>query len=70
MFMTFLKTAISFPVKIWQAVPRTPSCRFYPSCSNYFLEAVEKYGIAKGVFKSVLRLMRCHPFSRGGIDLP
>jgi len=70
MFMNILKSAISFPVKIWQAVPRTPSCRFHPSCSHYFLEAIEKYGIAKGSLKSFFRLMRCHPFARGGVDMP
>lgn len=43
-------------------------CRFYPTCSNYFLQAVEKYGAIKGSMKGVKRILRCHPFSKGGYD--
>ncbi|MFA6141988.1 MAG: membrane protein insertion efficiency factor YidD [Candidatus Omnitrophota bacterium] len=43
-------------------------CRFYPSCSEYTIEVIEKYGVFKGIFKGLKRLMRCHPFSRGGYD--
>ncbi len=45
-----------------------PSCRFYPTCSAYALEAVKKYGFFKGGFMSVKRVLRCHPFSKGGYD--
>lgn len=45
-----------------------PSCRFTPSCSQYTIEAVEKYGLAKGGFMGIRRLLRCHPFSDGGFD--
>ena len=44
-------------------------CRFYPSCSNYALKAIENYGAFKGTGLSALRLLRCQPFSDGGIDL-
>ncbi|MCL2840429.1 MAG: membrane protein insertion efficiency factor YidD [Defluviitaleaceae bacterium] len=44
------------------------NCRFYPSCSMYMLEAVDKYGAAKGVWMGVKRLARCQPFSKGGYD--
>jgi len=44
------------------------SCRFYPSCSEYAAEAIEKCGICQGIVKSVWRLLRCNPFSRGGYD--
>ena len=47
-----------------------PKCRFYPSCSQYAILAIRKYGIFKGVFKSVWRILRCNPFSKGGIDFP
>ncbi|MCB1148722.1 MAG: membrane protein insertion efficiency factor YidD [Chlamydiia bacterium] len=47
-----------------------PCCRFYPSCSNYALEAYDKYGIFKGTWKTALRLLRCHPFHPGGFDPP
>ena len=44
------------------------ACRFYPTCSVYMYEAVEKYGAARGVWMGVKRLARCQPFSRGGYD--
>ena len=45
-------------------------CRFYPSCSNYFIEAVRKYGIFTGSWRGVRRILRCHPFHPGGYDPP
>jgi len=45
-----------------------PSCRFYPTCSQYTLEAVQKYGALKGGIMGARRLLRCHPFSKGGFD--
>ncbi|MDR2313691.1 MAG: membrane protein insertion efficiency factor YidD [Spirochaetaceae bacterium] len=45
-----------------------PSCRFYPSCSAYAYGAVKKYGAIKGSFLSLKRILRCHPFHRGGYD--
>ena len=45
-----------------------PSCRFIPTCSGYALEAVEKYGAAKGVWLSLRRVLKCHPFHKGGWD--
>lgn len=43
-------------------------CRFTPSCSTYTYEAVEKYGSSKGLYMGFLRVIRCHPGSRGGYD--
>jgi len=49
--------------------PFLPSaCRYYPSCSEYMRQAVEKYGVARGVWMGVKRLSRCHPFHAGGLD--
>ncbi|NIK77438.1 hypothetical protein FHS15_002574 [Paenibacillus castaneae] len=45
-----------------------PSCRFYPTCSVYALEAIEKHGAAKGSWLAVKRIARCHPFHSGGYD--
>lgn len=45
-------------------------CRFYPSCSNYFIEAVKKHGAISGSVRGVARILRCHPFHRGGYDPP
>ena len=44
------------------------SCRFLPTCSEYAYEAIEKYGILRGVSLAVLRILHCHPFSKGGYD--
>jgi hypothetical protein len=43
-------------------------CRFYPSCSEYALEAIEKHGIVRGGVRAFKRILRCHPFSSGGYD--
>lgn len=45
-----------------------PTCRFTPSCSQYTLEAVEKYGLVKGSWMGFLRICRCNPFNPGGHD--
>lgn len=45
-----------------------PSCRFYPSCSSYALEAISKFGFGKGIFYAIKRIFRCHPFHTGGYD--
>ena len=45
-----------------------PSCRFHPSCSQYALVAVTRYGALRGVWLAVRRLARCHPFHPGGFD--
>lgn len=45
-----------------------PRCRYYPTCSLYALEAVEKFGFLKGSYLAVRRILRCHPFREGGFD--
>ena len=45
-----------------------PACRFYPSCSEYTIQAIQQYGFGKGVYLGVRRLLRCHPFHPGGFD--
>ena len=45
-------------------------CRFEPSCSQYYILAVQKYGLISGSLRGALRILRCHPFHRGGYDPP
>lgn len=45
-----------------------PACRYLPTCSEYAYEAIGTYGIVRGGAKAVWRILRCHPFSRGGFD--
>jgi len=47
-------------------LPRT--CRFFPTCSEYAVQAINKYGILKGLGKSIIRLSKCHPYHPGGYD--
>ncbi|HIQ83898.1 MAG TPA: membrane protein insertion efficiency factor YidD [Candidatus Pullichristensenella stercorigallinarum] len=52
-----------------QISPATPpSCRFIPTCSEYALEAVEKYGALKGGYLAMRRILKCHPLHKGGYD--
>ena len=44
------------------------ACHFYPSCSNYMIEAIENYGVIKGMYKGIRRLLRCHPGATFGYD--
>lgn len=57
-------------IKIYQKIPGNfhSSCKFYPSCSNYMLEALEKHGVVKGSFLGIKRILKCNPFSKGGYD--
>ncbi|MDK6863821.1 membrane protein insertion efficiency factor YidD [Nosocomiicoccus ampullae] len=45
-----------------------PSCRFYPTCSQYAIEAVEEHGAIKGSYLAVHRILKCHPLHKGGFD--
>ena len=58
-------------VKIYRAYispMRGPCCRYIPTCSQYALEALEKYGAFKGGFLALRRILRCHPLCKGGYD--
>ena len=47
---------------------RNVRCKFYPTCSEYTKQAIEKYGVVRGILKGFFRLLRCNPFSKGGYD--
>jgi len=60
-----------FIIRFYQKIisPLTPpSCRFYPTCSSYGLEAIKRYGAFKGGYLTIKRILKCHPFHPGGID--
>ncbi len=59
-------------IRVYQRVLRPfmpPLCRFYPSCSDYALEALRVHGAGKGSLLAVKRVCKCHPFHPGGVDL-
>lgn len=59
---------IIFYRKYISPLKRRPTCRFYPTCSQYALEAITKYGALKGGYLAILRILKCHPFHPGGYD--
>jgi putative membrane protein insertion efficiency factor len=66
-----MKNILLVLIKFYQSAVSVhfPSvCRYYPSCSAYAYEAVSKYGILRGCWMSVKRILRCHPFHHGGYD--
>ncbi len=66
-----MKRLLLIVIKFYQYFisPFTGSnCRYYPTCSAYAVEAVEKYGSLKGAFLTAKRILRCHPFHAGGFD--
>ena len=63
----FLILSIKFYQK-WISPLKPPTCRFIPTCSNYAITAIERYGIIKGGVLAVKRLLKCHPFHKSGYD--
>ncbi len=60
--------AIHFYRKYLSGLKSAPSCRFIPTCSEYALQAIEKYGTLKGTYLAIRRILKCHPFHKGGYD--
>ncbi|MFS0636744.1 membrane protein insertion efficiency factor YidD [Mesobacillus foraminis] len=66
-----LKKALLSLFRFYQVVIsplKPPSCRFYPTCSHYGIEAVQRFGPFKGGLLTFIRIMKCHPFHPGGFD--
>ena len=65
-----MKSVILFLISIYQKISKhtPPVCRFTPTCSEYTRQAVEKYGALKGSLLAVWRVLRCNPWSLGGVD--
>jgi len=58
-------------IKLYQKTPGGfhNNCKFYPTCSEYAIEAINKYGSFKGCYLAIKRILKCNPASRGGVDL-
>lgn len=66
-----MKTIMIFIIKLYRkyiSPMKPPSCRFYPTCSQYAVEAIERYGAFRGGYMALRRILRCHPFNPGGYD--
>lgn len=69
--MHVMKVLLVWAIRVYQwaiSPALLPRCRFYPSCSSYALEAVQRYGPSRGTLLAIRRLLRCHPFHPGGYD--
>ncbi|HEU5443147.1 MAG TPA: membrane protein insertion efficiency factor YidD [Steroidobacteraceae bacterium] len=69
--MSALRAVIVAPIRIYQRAisPAIPQrCKYYPSCSEYAVQAVRRYGILRGLILAAWRLLRCNPWSLGGVD--
>lgn len=55
-------------IKLYQKIPGPwhASCKFFPTCSNFAIEALEKYGVLRGIIISAVRIFRCNPWTKGG----
>ena len=69
-----MRTVAVAPIRLYQLIvsPWLPAntCKFHPSCSEYAVLAIRKHGVLKGILLAGGRLLRCHPWSHGGVDYP
>lgn len=66
-----MKNILIFPIKLYQKVISPlfpPSCRYYPTCSTYAIQSLEKHGFFLGALMAIMRILRCNPFVHGGYD--
>ncbi len=70
--MSLLKKMFIYLIRLYQKfispLKKTSSCRFRPTCSSYAIKAIEKYGVIKGLFLAIKRVLKCNPFNSGGYD--
>ena len=71
--MTAARRGFTAPIRFYQRVisPALPArCRYYPTCSQYAVGAIRRYGVLRGFVLACWRLLRCNPLSNGGVDFP
>ena len=69
--MTVLRSLAIAPIRLYQRAlspALQPRCKYHPSCSEYAADAIRRYGILRGVVLAAWRLLRCNPWSHGGVD--
>ncbi|HEY3944724.1 MAG TPA: membrane protein insertion efficiency factor YidD [Solirubrobacteraceae bacterium] len=69
--MRYIRALLVLPIRVYQRLVSPaigPHCRYYPSCSEYAAQAVQRYGILRGLVLAGWRLLRCNPWSHGGFD--
>ena len=69
--MKIIRKIFILPIRFYRkyiSPMKQPCCRFYPTCSQYALTAIERFGIIKGTVLAAWRILRCNPYCRGGID--
>jgi uncharacterized protein len=69
--MSALRAVVLGPVRLYQRVisPALPArCKYHPTCSQYAVEAVRRYGVVRGLVLAAWRVLRCNPWSHGGVD--
>ncbi len=72
MISAILRRILILPIRVYQLCLSPyigKRCRFYPSCSVYSIEAIKQHGCLKGIYLSIKRICKCHPFHPGGVDL-
>lgn len=70
-FYSFLKKIAKAPILFYKKYISnniTPSCKYFPSCSSYAIDAIDEWGIVIGYLLAIYRILRCNPFSKGGFD--
>jgi len=67
-----LKKVLLYLIREYQKIPFSShnSCKYIPTCSNYAIIVLNEFGLIKGLYLTIKRIIKCNPFSKGGIDLP
>ena len=65
-----MKKSIIYCIRLYQKIPGNfhNHCRFRPTCSEYAIEAINEYGVVRGLFMAIKRILKCNPFFKGGYD--